>query len=329
MSSGLHRERVAVVGVGPAGAIAAAALVARGLDVIAFDKGRGAGGRLSTRRAGEHRFDHGAQYFTVKSPAIASRLEQWERKGVVAPWSGPFGTLHADGFRAHTPRSPRYVAVPGMNALLKHLLAGVDARFGTRVTALSPHRRGWSIHTEHAVERADRLVLAVPAPQAVPLLGDHRFGDILDKVAYAPCWTAMAAVQGTAAWSAVRVTDSPLAWVARNQTKPGRPPGQQWVLQASPEWSAAHLENEPEDVARALHHALLALPGMADLRIDAIAAHRWRYALVTDPVGVPCMHDPVVRLTVCGDGLLGGRVESALLSGQAAAGLVAQASDRR
>ena len=58
---------VAILGAGMAGAAAARRLAEAGLDVRVFDKGRGIGGRMATRRteAGA-RFDHGAQFFRAK-----------------------------------------------------------------------------------------------------------------------------------------------------------------------------------------------------------------------------------------------------------------------
>ena len=59
---------VAVIGAGMAGLAAARTLAAAGHAVQVFDKGRGIGGRLSTRRTDYGAFDHGAQYATVRDP---------------------------------------------------------------------------------------------------------------------------------------------------------------------------------------------------------------------------------------------------------------------
>ncbi|WP_431268910.1 FAD-dependent oxidoreductase [Dankookia sp. P2] len=47
----MTRPRIAVIGAGLAGLSCARALLARGATIRLFDKGRGAGGRLATRRA--------------------------------------------------------------------------------------------------------------------------------------------------------------------------------------------------------------------------------------------------------------------------------------
>ncbi|MEF8717273.1 MAG: NAD(P)-binding protein [Candidatus Accumulibacter necessarius] len=49
------------------------ALQRAGLEVSLFDKSRGPGGRMSTRRGDDWQCDHGAQYFTARHPAFPRR----------------------------------------------------------------------------------------------------------------------------------------------------------------------------------------------------------------------------------------------------------------
>ena len=75
-------------------------------------------------------------------------------------------------------------------------------------------------------------------------------------------------------------------------------------------------------MADALANALVATSGLDPVMVHDPIAHRWRYALVTEPVGTACLYDPDDGLGICGDGLLGGRVESALISASPLAGRV-------
>ncbi|MBC8101135.1 MAG: NAD(P)-binding protein, partial [Cytophagales bacterium] len=52
-----------VIGAGLAGLAFAGDAAASGASVRLLDKGRGVGGRTATRRFGDLRVDHGAQYF--------------------------------------------------------------------------------------------------------------------------------------------------------------------------------------------------------------------------------------------------------------------------
>jgi len=87
--------KVAIVGAGIAGLSCALRLQQDGCNVTVLDKGRGAGGRMSTRRiampggegaGGEVAFDHGAQYLTMRDPAFVEAMHGWEAAGVVARW---------------------------------------------------------------------------------------------------------------------------------------------------------------------------------------------------------------------------------------------------
>ncbi|WP_296703062.1 NAD(P)-binding protein [Thiocapsa sp. UBA6158] len=84
----VEAERIAVIGSGMAGLACARRLTEAGHAPVVFDKGRGIGGRLATRRTPEGwQFDHGAQYITTSSPGFQALLEQAERAGAAARWA--------------------------------------------------------------------------------------------------------------------------------------------------------------------------------------------------------------------------------------------------
>ncbi|MCJ2047281.1 FAD-dependent oxidoreductase [Methylobacterium sp. J-078] len=306
--------QVVIVGAGMAGASAARHLAEAGFAVSVFDKGRQVGGRMATRRDRETglRFDHGAQLLRAHGPAFRDRLDDWRARGIVAPWDAP----GADA------------AVPDMTAPVRDLLAGLEVHVGRTVTGLTRDAAGWRLALAEASEVRvfDALVLTAPAPQAERLLGSAVPGLAgLAQAAYAPCWSLMLAVPQELpfAGDVLRPGDGPIAAVFRESTKPGRSGGAPHLtLHASPDWSAAHLEETPEAVQAALLAALGALLGTAIAPIH-LRAHRWRYALVTGTCGAPCLYDPAARVGYAGDACLGPRVEAAYDSGAALAGRLA------
>ena len=110
-----------------------------------YETGRGPGGRTSTRRAGPDgagwQFDHGAQYFSAKDPAFRAIVEDWRAEGLVAEWTGVFGTLDATTgtFVREEPQETkeRWVGTPSMNAIAKGLSrrAGISLVTSRRVTS--------------------------------------------------------------------------------------------------------------------------------------------------------------------------------------------------
>jgi predicted NAD/FAD-dependent oxidoreductase len=325
---------VAVVGAGISGLICARTLADRGLRVRVFEKARGAGGRMSTRRAGAWRFDHGAQYFTVRDPGFRAWAAAWRRDGLVAPWTGRIAVLD-DGVKAtKAGDTERLVAVPGMSALCRHLARDLDVRYETRVDVLERTADRWRLRLSDGLDLGDfdAVVVSAPAPQAAAMLGDAapELAARAAAVTMSPCWAAMAAFSEPLRldFDGAFVHRSPLAWVARNASKPGRPEGETWVLHGSPEWSCRHLELAPEVVAERLLEAFFKAAGGLGSKPTHLQAHRWRHALPEAPLTEPCLFDAGLRLAACGDWCGGPRVEGAYLSGCAAAGrLLASATE--
>ena len=137
----------------------------------------------------------------------------------------------------------------------------------------------------------------------------------------APCWTVMLnPPQSPAKADKYTSETSAISWLARNTSKPEREPtGENWVAQASPQWSIENLELSSDAVLDALLPEICATIGVPIAAVAYKTAHRWRYARVTKAVGASHISDPTSRLFLAGDWCLGPRVECAFQSGLAAA----------
>jgi predicted NAD/FAD-dependent oxidoreductase len=307
--------RIGIVGAGMAGLACAEQLAADGHTLILLDKGRGPGGRMSTRRIatsmGEAAFDHGAQYFTVRDAGFRTRVKRWMAAGCVAPWP-------AAGADA-------YVGVPGMNAPIRDMAAAFAVQWGVRVTALVPSAGGWQLLTQSTPPVVvDAVVVALPAEQAAALTAQAApdFVARARRLPSAPCWSVLLAFAEAlpAVPNCLREDQAGvLGWAARNRAKPGRTGPESWVLHASAEWSRQYFAAEADWVVSALSAALA-----TRLAIDlpppiACSTHRWRYARPgaarSGVEGSGALWDAELRLGLCGDWLIAPRVEAAWLSG--------------
>ncbi len=340
-SAPVDLARVAVVGAGLAGLACATALRHAGVQVHVFDKSRGPSGRMSTRRGADWQCDHGAQYFTARNPAFRSEVERWVQAGVAALWTPRLAVLGprptASGMTDVTGETQRWVGTPRMTSpsgwLAAPLLAAEALHLSHTVTELVPLPGGrWQVHTLEQgrwADTFDAVVLAVPAPQAQPLVAPH--SETLHH------WATNARMRGSWAlmlvhdrpipldFDAAFVNEGPLRWVARDSSKPGRPGGETWLLHATAEWSEQHIEDSPEQVIDwllAAWRGWLAQAGVPDGRDgpDGLAplqcsAHRWRYADTDPPLQQGACWDAHRRLGLCGDWLGAGKVEGAWLSG--------------
>jgi photolyase PhrII len=324
-----HGQRVVVIGAGISGLAAARTLADHGHEVTVFDKGRGVGGRMSTRRADQGGFDHGAQYFTVRDEAFARRVSAWEEDGLVAPW--PQSLVHIDQAGRSTPvdPQPRFAAVPGMSALCERLAAGLDVRGSVEVEALVASDSGWQVGDR----TADQVIVTVPLPQVAPLLAaTPELTRQLPQVAYLPCHAAMLTLpEMSAPFDAATFDDDVIAWVACDSAKPGRrvPQGlSRWVVHATSDWSQAHLDTDKQDIADHLAARVQQLLPDFPAAIDAVG-HRWRYARVESaPAPLNTSRHLGRGVWLAGDACAGrSRVESAWCSGvSAAAGSMVRAN---
>ncbi|MEO1007250.1 MAG: FAD-dependent oxidoreductase [Planctomycetota bacterium] len=316
---------VGIVGGGLAGLAAAERLRAAGVEVRVFDKGRGPGGRASTRRHDADdralTFDHGAQYFTVRDDRFAAVVDRWVEAGAAQQWTGTIVAIDAPGEATPKPDGPaRYVGTPGMNAIVKRTAKDLAVRFGVRVAAIERDGVGWLLSGKdgESLLRCDAVVVAVPAPQAAALLvAMPALQRVATSIDMAPCWAAMIesaepiAAPGDGLF--VNIEGNPLSWASREASKPGRAPGQRWVLHAGGDWSRASIDREPADVAGDLVDAFASALDVERPLIVHAAAHRWRYALAGgDALEAPLHGD---GLALAGDWCRGGRIEGAYLSG--------------
>ena len=300
--------RVAIIGAGVSGLGCAGVLRSAGHHVTLFDKARGPGGRMSTRRAttavGETAFDFGATHFTARSPQFRAQVARWHDKGSVAPW--PIAGADA------------WVGTPSMNAPVKTLAADHIIHWSCRIDALAHDADCWRlIRDDEKFGPFDAVVTAMPAEQAATILSLHDFQMAREAMA----------VRSHAIWSAMFVFDRPLdavddlirgkgsiAFAVRNSAKPGRAPGEAWVVQANWQWSKAHLDLDPDHISKLLLDAFREASGQKMSRPVFASAHRW---LLAQPSGrdAKLLWNNQIKLGACGDWVSHGFVEHAWLSG--------------
>lgn len=318
-----HAQRVIVVGAGLSGLIAARDLAARGLEVIVVDKGRGVGGRLATRRIGAPTsavLDHGAQFFTVRSPEFEREVHGWTQAGVAREWCRGFGD--DDGH-------PRYVGVDGMTSIAKHLARGLDVRTNTLVFAI---RRGesspWDVVLDDAtVLPAHAVVVTCPLPQTYSLLVSAELElppqllstDYDRTLALLTVLDRPAAIGPHGGWQNPNATFS---WIGDNHAK-GISPVPAVTFHASPQWSLDHWDDDHEVATSTLARA--AAEFIDGCTIVASEFKRWRFATPRSIWPEPChviavdsAHGTGI-IALAGDAFAGPKVEGAALSGVAAA----------
>lgn len=337
------QPNVVVVGAGITGLVAANELADAGAGVTVLDKARSVGGRLATRRIGDARLDHGAQFFTVRSPAFRRRVDDWIERGLVTVWNHGFVD---DGH-------PRYVGAEGMNSLAKDLAASAE-RAGAKVMTstlafgLRPYSGGdeahrWDVVIDDGTTlAADAVVFTCPLAQTFALLADvgvwksgdeatdaahdaivARLGIDLDQTLFRTQYdrtiALLATVDGPTAIPAsggVQDGDDVFSFIGDNHAK-GVSATPAVTFHANPEWSEAHWDDDPDANLAALEAA--ARPWLGDANIVERQLKSWRFARPRTVWPDPCWTTADGTIVVAGDAFAGPKVEGAHNSGLAAA----------
>lgn len=311
---------IAIIGAGISG-IAAAQELAGTANVCVFEKSRGLGGRMATRRAGDYSFDHAAQFFTARSSEFRKQIDAAGNEAVQA-WTPKVITIERgqkpykrEWFEDH------FVGVPGMNGMLKVMAEDLVINFSARIGHMEKQADLWRLYDDqhNHLGDFDWVVCTAPVPQALDLLPDsfsHR--SLMTEVEFSPCFALMLGLEQAPAlnFNAAMVKNDPISWISVNNSKPERQEGISLLVHSDNHWAAANLEADQEFVISQLMTCLAELTGIQTDNTDHIALHRWRYARVEKSLAMDFLLDEQNNIAACGDWCRGNRVEDAYLSGQ-------------
>jgi predicted NAD/FAD-dependent oxidoreductase len=299
---------VVVVGAGIAGVACAVELAAAGVAVRVVDRARVVGGRMASKRIDGRPVDLGAAYFTVRDPEFAQVVARWQSMGLARPWTSELSVFGAGGERGRAPGPVRWAAPGGLRSLVAALADGLP------------------VELEHPVERvgpgptvdgaaADAVVLAMPDPQARPLVDPGSPAAArLDGREWRPV-ISVAAGWARREWpplTAAFVNDHPvLSLVADDGDRRGD--GAPVLVAHAVADVARRYDSCPDD---AVAPVLAALRHLLGLRSEPLwtHAHRWRYASPADDRD-DTFHLGDDGVALAGDGWGSPRIETAWRSG--------------
>ncbi len=320
---------VVIIGSGLSGLVAGCNLQERGIQVCCFEKARGSGGRLSSKRLitkdnQNISFDLGCSSITANSDEFKQQIKQWIDAGVAKSWR-------------KNSECEQYVGVPRNSTITRHLANKLNVNFGVEVVRTQKEGEFWVCYKKVDNEEVPLcfskfLILAVPPEQAKNLLPDyHSLRDFLAYPKTLPQWVLMIATDSAERTALnfleVRMNQGLnsklISRVTLESSKPDRVVPSLtdvWQIQASTDWSQLKINSEPQDVFSSLINELERLTGTI-IDVKEHYLHRWLYSIPKSEVSI--ISDGYILnddgLGLCGD-YLGHRpsssgVEAAYLSG--------------
>lgn len=294
-----------IIGAGIAGLSAAKVLVEKGHDVTILDKGRGVGGRMSTRTIENAKADHGAQYFSVKSAEFQALISSLQTENIAKEW------------HLAQRQNVRYIGAKGMNTIPKKMATDLTIRLNEKVVLIAEKQ----IKTESGnTYDFDKLIITIPIPQVIDLFetSEISFSEkdktVIDSIEYDPCVAVMAVLkQATEIPSGgIILENQSVSWIADNFQK-GITEIPTATIHASAEFSKKHLEDNLQEVAQEMLSSVN--QWINPENIVSTQVHRWRYSLACQRYEQPFYQIENQNIYLGGDGFGIGNVEGAFLSG--------------
>jgi renalase len=330
---------IAIIGAGESALAAAHTLLDSGWDVTLFEKSRSVGGRAATRKRAGFTYDHGAQYIKPGSPAsIALVTERFLTPDLITiqkpVWAFNSSGQIQDGDPQQNAEA-KWSYRSGLTSLAKRMAEDLTIHLETQISQLQQLSDGWHLLATNNNQFGpfDKLLIAIPAPQAAALLEASPLKNdlhktlfaYLDRAHYNPLLSIALGYRPRPQerpYYALVNTDKahPISWLAWEHEKSAERATSDTgllIAQMAPQYSQEHWQSPDEmiisDVAKLVATLLnesLASPFFSDIQ-------RWRYALPSekaDPTRLNQLSLPL-GLAFCGDGFVGGRVHLALEHG--------------
>jgi renalase len=297
--------KTVIIGAGMAGLSAARILSKKGHQVVVLDKGRGVGGRMSTRTINDAKADHGAQYFSVKSPEFQELISELKAENIVAEWTIPQ--------RANV----RYIGGKGMNSIPKRLAQNLNVVVNGKVILISENE----VKTESGnIYPFDNLIVTIPIPQITDLLNQSQIKisnqdqSVFESIQYDPCIAVMAVLNQPTdiLGGGIILENQPVAWIADNFQK-GITQTPTATLHASAEYSTKHFDDDLQAVAKEILASVNQY--ITPQNIQSFQVHRWKFSNATKRYEKPFYQLENQNIFLAGDGFGMGNVEGAFLSG--------------
>jgi predicted NAD/FAD-dependent oxidoreductase len=342
--------KLAIIGAGIAGLAAARSLRSTlpDLEVTLYEKSRGLGGRVATRRRDGYAFDHGAQCFKAPTDALLQLIQQELPSDELFDIGKPIWVFDGNGTISEGDPAmnaePKWSYRSGLNMLGKLLGAGLDVRREVRIAALKRETHGaagWSLidSSGSSVGWADLVLITAPGPQTAEILAASDIPaerrsmlvETLQAVVYRRCISFAFAYPRLVPrpFYALINTDRghPIAWLALEHDKGFQrcPPGHSLMIaQMAPAFSLEYWDMPIDPLAARVASLVGDVLG-EDLDQPLWADRQgWKYAL---PDGVAAAHTidtPELGLFFAGDFTAGqGRVHLAIEQGWRAAATIA------
>ena len=316
------KKNIAVIGAGLAGITVASVINGR-FNVDVFEKSRGVGGRMSTRKETPFIFDHGAQFFKIKTSDFKNFLSELFSKKIIQPWRfklAYFKNKHLIKIELIKDQDSYFVGVPNMDSIIKYLSKNCNVILNTKIENIIRKDDKWTIYDQNKKYYGpyDWVILSIPAQQCTELITEKiSFYYLVENIKMKGCFSLMIGMSESLnlKYDAALIEKEDIAWFSINNSKPFRMNSHSLLINSSYEYAAKNLNTSKEKVLKHLLNISSKLTNCDLSKSTMIKIHQWKYVEAECSPKENYFIDYKEKIAVCGDWFINSRVEGAFLSG--------------
>ena len=308
-----------VIGSGISGATIAN-LLSKKNSVHIYDKARGPGGRSSFKRLKKSKgFDHGAQYISPKTILFKKFIEKLCKKKILKKWGGKH--IYLNKIKKEKKNHVKVIGRKGNNDISKYLIKNILCNFQHEVQKIEFINNKWKLDFQNSKTKYyDKLILTCPFPQLRKLSKKFiKESFIKEKIKMDANITVMIEINKTNKnISSYLFNDKILGWAAKeNSKKRFNSTNDLWTLQSTNLWANKKINKNKENKeknSKILIEQFFKLSGIKKTKILSSLNHGWKYSSNSRPLKVKSYWNAKLNLGVCGDWVIGPRVEAGWIS---------------
>jgi len=318
-------KKIAIIGAGMTG-MTISSILRKKFNITIFEKSRGVGGRMSTRRAEPYFFNHGAQYFKITNEKFRAFLRSLLNEKIIRPWNANYVEIKNKVIikkeKWENSTAP-YIAYPKMNSVIKYLADEFSINLSCKITRIEKISNEWFIYDANSNEYGpyDWVIFTIPPKQVTEILKSFKYLNIIKKIKMRSCFTLMLGFEDMKSikFDAASIVDEDISWFVIKKFKRNNCFYSNILINSSYDYAEKNEFKNREQIRNYLINTASTTIDVDLSNYKHNALHFWRYAMSEKKNKFGSFIDNSYRVIVCGDWCMNGRVEGAFLSAKDAA----------
>ena len=319
-------KNVAVIGAGITG-ITLANLLQKKCNLTVFEKSRGVGGRMATRRATPYQFNHGAQYFKIENKEFKDFLQPLILNKIIKPLEAShIEVLNKEVIKRTKIYNKQYfTAESKMNSVVKYLINNnFSIKLLCKIEKILKENDNWFIVDSDKVSYGpyDWLFITIPPNQAIEILyNNFKFLDIIKKLKMRSCFSLMLGFDKIKEFDfdTALFLDEDVQWLSIRKKIIDDNEYNNLLINSSYNFAEQNINGSKDKISDYLIKIVSDILKCELNNYQHKALHFWKYAMSEKNNNLGSLLDEDLKVIVCGDWCMNGKVEGGFLSAKDAA----------